>query len=329
VEGQIGVREFLWETRVARLAECRLEQKAGYDQHTSHHNCNPTILNILVKLKKNGRSDDTIKNTDKLLRHLDQHTDLNNPEAIKEFIATKTSSGYKRNLCIAYNKYAQYCKIKWDMPFYKRQSKMIRIPTKEQVEMLIAKARRTLALMLTLSKETGLRPKELCNLKVSDIDYEQRLVYPTTAKHGAPRRLKISTNLREQLKAHIDKHNLAPESKLFKGNAENYSKRYRQMRNNLAEKLCKPELKTIRLYDFRHYFATRLYAKTRDILLVKQQMGHVKIETTLIYTQLLNLEDDEWTCKTATTVKESQQLIEAGFEYVTDQDGLKLFRKRK
>jgi hypothetical protein len=40
----------------------------------------------------------------------------------------------------------------------------------------------------------------------------------------------------------------------------------------------------------------------------------------LIYTQLLNLNDDEWTCRTANNVKESTQLIEAGFEYVTEQD---------
>jgi hypothetical protein len=58
-------------------------------------------------------------------------------------------------------------------------------------------------------------------------------------------------------------------------------------------------------------------------------MGHKKLETTLIYTQLLNLNDDEWICKTATNIKESTQLIEAGFEYITEQDGLKLFRKRK
>jgi integrase len=100
------------------------------------------------------------------------------------------------------------------------------------------------------------------------------------------------------------------------------------MRNNLAAKLHDPTIKNIRLYDLRHYFATTLYAKTRDILLVKQQMGHKKIETTLIYTQLLNLSEDEWTCKTATTIKD-QELIEAGFEFVTERDGTKLFRKRK
>jgi len=60
-----------------------------------------------------------------------------------------------------------------------------------------------------------------------------------------------------------------------------------------------------------------------------QQMGHKKIETTLIYIQLLNLNDDEWTCKTANNIKEATDLIEHGFEYITEMEGLKLFRKRK
>jgi hypothetical protein len=35
------------------------------------------------------------------------------------------------------------------------------------------------------------------------------------------------------------------------------------------------------------------------------------------------------TCKAAKTLEEAAKLIEAGFEYVTDVDGVKLFRKRK
>jgi len=282
-------------------------------------------------MKNDGRSDYSIEWTDKALTHLSKHADLDNPDTVKQFIANKqnVTEGYKKNLCLAYKKYTDYFKIKWQMPIYKPQPKIIRIPTEAQIEMLVANARPIMATKLTMSKETGLRPIELCNLKVRDLDLEQRLVYPTTAKHGAPRKLKISTNLKELLKAHIDKLNLTPSDKLFKGDAENYGKYYRQTRNNLAEKLCKPELRTIRLYDFRHYFATMLYARTRDILFVKQQMGHKKIETTLIYTQLLNLNDDEWTCKTATTAKEDKELIEAGFEYVTERDGMKHYRKRK
>jgi hypothetical protein len=39
--------------------------------------------------------------------------------------------------------------------------------------------------------------------------------------------------------------------------------------------------------------------------------------------------EDEYTCKTAKTAKEAQDLIENGFEYVTEMDGLRIFRKRK
>jgi integrase len=282
-------------------------------------------------MKNNGRSNCTIKFVDKALTHLSKHADLNQPEQVKQFIANKqTSNSYKRNLSYAYDKYCQYHKIEWTHPLYKQEPKLIRIPTTTQVDMLIANSREIMSIKLTISKETGLRPIELCNLKVKDIDIEQKTIYPTTAKHGAPRRLKISNSLQQMLKNHIETRNLNLNDKLFKGDSENYGKHYRLHRNKLAKRLHKPELRTIRLYDFRHYFATMLYSKTRDILLVKQQMGHKKIETTLIYTQLLNLNDEEWTCKATTNTKQAQELIENGFEYVTTTpDELMLFRKRK
>jgi len=282
-------------------------------------------------MKNQNKSRYTITTTDKALQLISKNADLNDPEAVKNYIANKNvSSGYKKILCTAYDKYANYYQIQWKMPRYQPDAKHRRIPTTENINMLIAKARRRLSTKLTLSKETGLRPFELCNLKVRDIDLDHRKVYPTTAKNGAPRTLKISKNLQAMLQNHINIKGLNQNDKLFKGTAENYSVNYRQMRNNLARKLGKSTLKTIRLYDFRHYFATMLYARTRDILYVKQQMGHIKIETTLRYVQLLNLtEEDDWTCKTATNVKEATQLIENGFTYVTEIDRTKLFRKRK
>jgi hypothetical protein len=45
--------------------------------------------------------------------------------------------------------------------------------------------------------------------------------------------------------------------------------------------------------------------------------------------QLVKLEEDEYVCKVAKTVEQASRLIEAGFEYVCDIDGVKLFRKRK
>jgi integrase len=299
----------------------------------SHNNSTeyyPSILNILAQMKNNGKSDYSTHFVDKSLTYISKHANLNEPEQVKQFIANlNVTTGYKKNLCLAYNKYCKYYQTEWQMPLYIPEAKTIKIPTKEKIEMLIASAGRILSIELTISKETGLRPVELCNLKVKDIDLDQKVVYPTTAKHGSARALKISNSLQATLQNYINRNNLNPNDKLFKTTADNYGKHYRIMRNQLAKKLNDPSLRTIRLYDFRHYYATNLYAKTRDILLVKQQMGHKKIETTLIYTQLLNLNDDEWTCKTAQNIKEDQELIEAGFEFVTERDGMKIYRKRK
>jgi integrase len=89
-------------------------------------------------------------------------------------------------------------------------------------------------------------------------------------------------------------------------------------------------IKQIRLYDFRHFIATIEYHKTKDLLHVKALLGHKDLRTTLRYTQLLeSLENDEYHCKTANNIKEATQLIENGFEYVTEIDGTKLFKKRK
>jgi len=65
-----------------------------------------------------------------------------------------------------------------------------------------------------------------------------------------------------------------------------------------------------------------------------QLLGHKNIKSTLIY---INIEkaifpsgaSEEFHVKTAKTPGEIQELLEAGFEYVLQNDGLAFFRKRK
>jgi integrase len=298
------------------------------DQHVIPNNA-PT-LNVLIQMKNDNKSDYTINFARKALNFLAKHTSLNEPETVKHFIAQlKTSNSYKRNLCIAYNKYCKFYKIEWTMPLYLPEAKNIKLPTKEKLLMLIAKARIPTSIKLNLSMETGLRPVELCRLKVNDIDLEHRVVNPITAKKGNPRTLKISQQLTASIHEWIIKNNLNLNDKLFKGDAEDYGKYYRAMRNKLAKDLKDPSIHTIRLYDFRHYFCSKQLNDTKDPYFVIIQMGHKKLETTQKYMHLMNLNDDEWTCKTASTVEEVTQLVEAGFQYVTEMDGLKIFKKRK
>jgi hypothetical protein len=49
----------------------------------------------------------------------------------------------------------------------------------------------------------------------------------------------------------------------------------------------------------------------------------------MIYTHLVNFEGDEYHTATAKSLKEDEELLKAGFEYVTERDGVKIYRKRK
>jgi len=57
--------------------------------------------------------------------------------------------------------------------------------------------------------------------------------------------------------------------------------------------------------------------------------GHKSINNTLVYTQLVEFEGDEYSSAVASSVDEAKRLIEARFEYVCNHENVMLFRKRK
>lgn len=283
-------------------------------------------------MKLDNKSDYTINFTRKALNRISQKANLDNPADVKMFVAMleNVSNGYRRNLCIAYNKYSKFHNMQGNMPLYRPEAKNIALPTREKIQMLIANSGKLLGMKLQLSMETGLRPVELTRLRVKDLDLDPKTVNPTTAKNGNARTIPFSEVLKLKLSEYIANNQLAPNDLLFKGtDSDLYGKHYRKMRNALAEKLKDPTLKTIRLYDLRHYFCTKKLNDIGNPYTVMVLMGHTKLETTQRYMHLLNLNDDEWTCTGATTAKEATQLIEAGFQYVTTIEGIQLFKKRK
>jgi integrase len=207
---------------------------------------------------------------------------------LKDFIAEMdVADSYKRNLCYAYEHYLKLNELSWKRPRYYAREKLPRIPTEKTLDMLIAASRPRLAVKLSISKETGLRPVELLTLKVKDVDLEKGIIYPSTAKHGAARALRVKTKTLSMLKSYIHKNDLGVNQRLFRQDSAQYAKSFRYIRNKIAKNLEDPSIRTIRLYDLRHFFATKLYRDTKDILYVKAQMGHRKIATTLRYTQLV------------------------------------------
>jgi len=318
------------------------KQKAGYSQHASptelysDHTFSYTpseseIFNVAWDMKRNGLRDATIRNVVKALKFLAKNCSLNDPNSVKDFIARlECNEGYKRNLVYAYDKYAKFKGLSWIKPKYQANNKLPKIPLEEKVSMLIANVPLKLGLAIAISRDTGLRPIELMNLKLKDVDLTNGLVYPETAKHGSSRILKLKPSTLNMLNVYLAKNPMNPNDKLFGNwNSDLYGKYFRYYRNKLAEKLGDPSFKEIRLYSLRHLFASKLYHQTNNILLVKELLGHKKIETTLIYTKLLEVKDEEYVSAIARNVEEARRLIEEGFEYVTTFEGVMIFRKRK
>jgi len=105
---------------------------------------------------------------------------------------------------------------------------------------------------------------------------------------------------------------------------------FNRQRKNASQKLANPRLLRIHFHTFRHWKATTDYHRTKDILHVMRLLGHKSINNTLIYTQLIEFEDEcQFHSAIAKTTEEAQKLVEAGFEYVCSHNETMLFRKRK
>ena len=117
--------------------------------------------------------------------------------------------------------------------------------------------------------------------------------------------------------------------KVFPGNLHSFRRTFRLYRKRMAHKLQNPRLLKLNFHAIRHWKATMEYHRTKDLLYIKELLGHRDIKTTLIYTQLIDFEDDEYHSAVARSIEEARKLIESGFEYICTYNDVMLFRKRK
>jgi integrase len=257
---------------------------------------------------------------------LSKIADIEQPEKIKAIICTSSvSEARKQLLADAYDYYVQYRGLTWQKPKFTREDVPIFLPLESELDALIANTRLKMSVFLQFLKETGADSGEAWKLRWIDIDVQRKTVNITPTKNHNARVLPISENLLSRLLRLPRKNERVFASK----NLDKMRWIYERARNLLAVKLENARFHEIAFKSFRHWKGTQLYHQTKDILHVKWFLGHKRIENTLIYTHLINFESNEFVCKIAKAVEEASQLIESGFEYVTEIDGQKLFRKRK
>ena len=293
------------------------------------------IIKTLLTMQTNGLKEGTLRSVNYQLKYLERYTDLIEPEKVKAFISQmKQANSYKQNMVKAYNYFADINGLDKLETLFKYQRKIPLIPTSENVNKIISASTKKYATIFRILDETGLEGEELATITKNNIDEKQGIINAQGCKGHKSRSFKLKPETAEMLRQYLNrqKHTRSDtftNEKPFPP-AVYMSKAWIETRNKLAIKLQQPEIKKIPLRNLRHKFATLTYDKTKDMFYIMQQMGHTKYETTLFYAQLIHFDqEEEYTVKVASDIKEATELIAHGFEYITEIDGLKLFRKRK
>jgi len=301
------------------------------DEKQTHQLNQGSVIDYLWHLKKQGYRDATIETRVKIIKLMKKHAlNLLDPEAVKLFIAQREtwSDGHKQIAVQAYDGFAKMLHIKWEPPYYENTKSLPFVPTEKEIDALIAGCSKRIATSLLALKETGFRVGELWKCKWTDLDEEKSTLKCKAEKHGNPREIKISPKLISMLLA-LPKTN---DYIFANANLSAHRWRFDLQKKALAIKLQNPRLKQIKFHTMRHYYATKLFSQTKSLPLVKERLGHRNINSTMVYTHIVELDEESqnYYHATARDEKEAGDLIDNGFTYVcTTPQGIMMFRKRK
>lgn len=148
-------------------------------------------------------------------------------------------------------------------------------------------------LMLGMLYGCGLRSYELCNLRLSDIDFERKTVFIRKGKGNLDRYLPLSQHLIRGLKTYLEE--ASPKEYLFisqvskDGNEHPITTRAIQWLIKASRSKVDTH-KRFTAHTLRHSYATHLLEEGINMMQLKALLGHACIENTIKYLHVCQLE---------------------------------------
>jgi len=210
----------------------------------------------------------------------------------------------------------------------KRPSRLPVVFTREEVQAILRNLEGTKHLMASLLYGAGLRITECLRLRVKDIDFGYSQIVVRDGKGGKDRVTVLPNSLKVALKKHLEKVKALHERDLLDGcgrttlpfaldrkypnAAREWGWQYvfpsakrcwdaqskREVRHHLAEEVLQKAVKSSvfrsgiskpgSCHTFRHSFASHLLESGYDIRTVQELLGHKDLNTTMIYTHVMN-----------------------------------------
>ena len=198
-------------------------------------------------------------------------------------IANSTINRYRAtlskmfNLGIA-NKILKENPIKDFKPLRERNIKIRFLTLEEEFRLykVLVESKSHLEPIITCALQTGMRRGEILGLKWNNIDFDYGFIELLETKSGKSRKIPISTRLLTTL------NKLEKISEYVFVNPKTREP-YTDIKKSFKTLLKKAKIENFRFHDLRHTVATRLATSNIDLIVVKEILGHSKIETTMRY----------------------------------------------
>jgi len=157
--------------------------------------------------------------------------------------------------------------------------------TEAEVTMLIASSKNIREkAIISLLAYSGIRNKELCELRVCDVNLGDNMLRVLEGKGKKDRLINISGDCSRILINYLNYYQRRPDDYLFTTLNKNNKYGTSDLRKlvNVLKNRAKIN-KRIYPHLLRHSLATNLLKRGANITLIQRQLGHVFIETTMIY----------------------------------------------
>ena len=253
------------------------------------------LKNLETELKISKASPHTIQNyiqqNQKLLNSTEKNPEQISTQDIKNYIAENLTNSPSSTitLFLAAIKYAFTNLLKTDPTSpVRRPKKETKIPTtlsKQELKLLLSKIKNEKShLIVSLIYACGFRVSELTNLKIQDINMQEKIGFIRQSKGKKDRIFNIPNFLFQEIEEQIKRQQKSESQYLFSGRSGKISERNIQKIISLASK--KTGLQNIHTHTLRHSFATHLLEDGTDIRKIQELLGHANLSTTQIYTHV-------------------------------------------
>ncbi len=253
-------------------------------------------IDIELKISKNSQytSRNYLKSNKVLLEFTNKNPDEIQEDDVKEYVAEKMHEASASSIIVFLSaiKFAYSNILKKDITIGikrpKREKKLPTVLTKLEVKKLFDSTNNKKSkLMISMLYACGFRVSELVNLKLENLDFNEKIGHVKQAKGRKDRIFNIPDFLAEELKVQVENQKEKESEYLFANPSTGKQMSSRNLQKIVSNSTKKAGIeKEVHPHTLRHSFATHLLEDGVDIRKIQELLGHADLSTTQIYTHI-------------------------------------------